>query len=169
MKIKHSKHEFFKTIAHLLGFLVGTNGLQPLTEKVTAIETLEPPKDMNELYQFLGLVGSYRKFIPFFADVTVYLKTMLRKGAVFKWTEQCSNAFKLLKSKLVKIPTLQYPNPNKPFLLFTDVSKHSYSGILHQEETYRHPGGEINLILIPYFSGSFGRTKQLWNTTQKVC
>ena len=49
---------------------------------------------------------------------------MLRKGAVFKWTEQCGNGFKLLKSELVKMPRLQYPNPNKPFMMFTDASKH---------------------------------------------
>ena len=59
------------------------------------------------------------------------------------------------------MPTLQYPNPNKPFKLFTDASKHSYSGILHQEETSSKPGAEANLILIAYFSGSFSRTQQL--------
>ena len=73
---------------------------------------------------------------------------MLRKGAVFKWTEQCGNAFKSLKLDLVKMPKLQYPNPNKPFVLFTDVSKHNYLGILHQEETPHHPGAEVNLIPI---------------------
>ena len=46
---------------------------------------------------------------------------MQRKGATFKWTEQCKNAFKLLKSKLVKMPALQYPNPNEQFKLFTDT------------------------------------------------
>ena len=76
---------------------------------------------------------------------------------------------RLLKSELVKMPRLKYPNPNKPFMLFTDASKHSYSGILHQEETPHHPGAEVNLIPIPYFSGTFGRTQQMWNTTQNEC
>ena len=160
---------FFKNQFHYLGFLVGTGGVQPLPEKVTAIEALEPPKDIKELRQFLGLVGSYGKFTPFFMDVTACLNTMLRKGAVFTWTEQCNNVFKLLKSELVKMPTLQYPNPNKPFKLFTDVSKHIFSGILHQKETSGKPGAEASLIPIAYFSGSFSRTQQLWNTTQKEC
>ena len=123
---------FFKTKDHYLGFLVGINSVQPLPEKVAAIKALEPPKDIDELRQFLGLVSFYRKFIPFFADLAACLNTRLRKGVTFQWTEavqQCM--FKLLKSKLVKMPTLQYPNPNKPFMLFTDASKHSYSGILH--------------------------------------
>ena len=96
---------------------------------------------------------------------------MLRKGVTFQWMEQCNNAFKLLKPELVKMPTLQYPYPNKLLKLFTDASKHSYSGILHQEETSKMPNTEANLIPIAYFSvvGSFGRTQQLWNTMQKEC
>ena len=129
LKIRHSKYEFFKFQVHYLCFLVGTRGVQLLPEKVTVIQALEPPKDINKLMQFLGLVGFYRKFIPFFADVMACLNTMLRTGAVFKWTEQRGNAFRLLKSELVKIPRLQYPNPNKPFMLFTDTSKHSYSDV----------------------------------------
>ena len=59
---------------------------------------------------------------------------MLRKGATFDWTEQCGNAFKLLKEELTKMPALHYPSPNKPLKLFTDASEHSYSGILYQEK-----------------------------------
>ena len=159
----------FKTQVHYLGFLVVSGGVQPLPEKVAATEALEPHKDTNKLRQFLGLVGFYRKLIPFFVDVTACLNTMLWKGAVFTWTEQCTNAFQLLKSELVKIPMLQYPNPKRPFKLFTNISKQSYLGILHQEETSSKPGAVANLIPMAYFSGSFGRTQQLWNTTQKEC
>ena len=57
------------------------------------------------------------------------------------------------------MPTLQYPNPNKPFKLLTDASKHSYLGILHPEEISMMPNVEASLIPIAYFSGSFGRTQ----------
>ena len=85
---------------------------------------------------------------------------------IFKLMEQSSNAFKLLKLDLVKMPMLQYPK--KPFMLFTDASKHSYSGI-HQEETPNQSGLKVNLIPIAYFSGSFDKAQQLWRTTQKEC
>ena len=87
LKIKYNKCEFFKTKVHYLGFLVGTDGVQPLPENVAAIEALEPPKDIEELRQFLGLVGFYRKFNDFFMDITACLNTMLRKGVVFTWTD----------------------------------------------------------------------------------
>ena len=104
-KIKCSKCKFFKPQVNYLNFLVGTQGMQLLPGKVTTMDALEPPKDIDELRQFFGLVGYYRKFIPFLMDVTVCHITMLRKGRVFKWTEQCGNTFKLLKSDLRKKQT----------------------------------------------------------------
>ena len=94
---------------------------------------------------------------------------MLRMGAVFKWTEWCNNACNLLKSELVKMPRLQYSNPNKTFQLFTDVSKHSYSSVLHQEETLDEANAVPKLVLIEYFSSSFSKMQQLWSTCQKEC
>ena len=43
LKIKCSKCKFFKSQVHYLGFLAGTQGVQPPLENVTAIEALEPP------------------------------------------------------------------------------------------------------------------------------
>ena len=146
LKIKYSKHKIFKTQVHYLGFLVRRDDVQPLPENVAAKMALEPPKDINKLRQFSGLVGFYRKLIPFFADVTACLNTILRKGSTFQWTKQCNNAFKLLKPELVKMATFQYPNPNKQFQLFTDPSKYNYSGILHQEEIPKTSNAEANLI-----------------------
>ena len=59
-----------------------------------------------------------------------------------------------LKEELAKMPALQYPNPNKPFQLFTDMSKHGYSGILLQEKEGQLNTGEPELIPITYFSGT---------------
>ena len=83
-KIKCNKCEFFKTKVHYLSYLVENDGVQPLPEKVTTIEALKPPQNIEELWHFLGLVRFYRKFITFFANVTACLNTMLRKGVVFK-------------------------------------------------------------------------------------
>ena len=149
LKIQCSKCEFFKSKVHYLGYLVGADGVKPLLEKVTTIEALV--RNIQELWHFLGLIRFYRKFIPFFTNITACLNTMLRKGVVFKWTEQCNNAFTLLKSDLVKMPRLQYPNPNKVIKLFTDTSKHSYSSVLHQEEVPEEANAVPNLVPIAYF------------------
>ena len=48
----------------------------------------------------------YRKFIPHFSEVTKCFNDMTKKGAVFNWTRECDNAFKLLKEKLIEEPVL---------------------------------------------------------------
>ena len=92
---------------------------------------------------------------------------MLRKEGPFDWTKQCKNAFELLKEELTKMPALQFPNPNKPFQLFTDMSKYSYSRILHQKKEEHPSADDPVLIPIAYFSGTFNKMQQLQNTTQK--
>ena len=57
LKINCSKCEFFKTKVHYFGFLAGIDGVQLLPGKVAAICTLQPLKNIDELRQFLGLVG----------------------------------------------------------------------------------------------------------------
>ena len=104
-------------------------------------------------------MGFYRKFVPFFEDINTLFSQDIMKGVATSVTGH------LRHSRMSFLKTLQYPNPNKPYKLFTDSSKCSDSGILHQEKE----GQPHTLIPIAYFSGSFGRTQQLWNTTQKEC
>ena len=40
---------------------------------------------------------------------------------------------------------------------------------MHREEVSDEPKVEPNLVPIVYFSSSFSKTQQLWNTTQKEC
>ena len=49
LKIKCSKCNFFKTKVHYLGHLVGSNGVQPLPEKIEAIRKLIAPTNTDEL------------------------------------------------------------------------------------------------------------------------
>ena len=79
------------------------------------------------------------------------------KETEFQWSRQCNYTFNILKEGLCKMPSLQYPDPNKPFKFFTDTSNHSYSGDLHQAQDEE----PALLILIAYFSGNFNQTQQL--------
>ena len=77
-KIKLSKCQFFKQHLHYLGHFISEQGIQPLSEKVTTIEKLKEPSNMNALHHFLGLKGHHRKFIPLFADIANLLGKLLK-------------------------------------------------------------------------------------------
>ena len=64
LKLKASKCSFFKKHIQYLGHLVSGDGIEPLPEKLEAVENMPPPKTPKEARQFLGLVGYYRKFVP---------------------------------------------------------------------------------------------------------
>ena len=66
------------------------------------------------------------------------------------------SAFNTLIEELCTAPTLQYPDQNKPFELFTDAAHFCYSGILHQAKRE----DPEQLIPIAYFSGCFNAAQQ---------
>ena len=48
---------------------------------------------------------------------------------------KCQSSFDMLHSQLANTPIVQLPDPNKPYLLFTDENKFCYSGILTRAST----------------------------------
>ena len=131
--------------------MLSVDGVQPLPQKLEANKKLLAHTNVDEICQFLGITGLYRKCVPFYADVTNCLTKLLRNGTEFQWSEQCNSVFNILKEELCKMPSLQYTDTNKTFNMFIDMSNDSYSGILHQVQE-KEPD---QLTPITYFLGSF--------------
>ena len=118
------------------------------------------PYTPKEVKQFLGLVGYYRKFIPRYADITRPLNALMRKDTEFEWTDICQRSFDLLKAMVSEEPILVYPDPSKPYVLFTDASKYAWSSVLTQEYIHEIDGKTAKILhLISYQSGSFKGSK----------
>ena len=58
-----------------------------------------------------------------FADIARPLTNLTKQDIKFEWTDKCQKTFQLLKDMLLKEPILKYPDPSKPYTLFTDASK----------------------------------------------
>ena len=85
---------------------------------------MTPPMNVKGVRQFLGFTGYYRKFIPRFVDIARPLTNLTRQDIEFVWTDKCQKHFELLKEFLIKDPILKYPDPHKPYILYTDASKY---------------------------------------------
>ena len=57
---------------------------------------------------------------------------------------------------------LQFPNPNKPYVLYTDTSNNVYSGILCQPTDSKQ-----DIRPVAYFSGTFTVQNKSWCATEK--
>ena len=84
---------------------------------------------------FLGLTGYYWKFICHYVDTAYPLNCLTYKAQPFIWSPECEASFDMVCSRLANTPIAQFPDPNKPHLLFTDASKFCYSGVLTQAST----------------------------------
>ena len=135
-------------------------GIQPLPEKLESIAKMPAPKNPKEVKQFLGLVGYYRKFVPWFADISRVLTHLTKKDVEFKWTQECENYFQILKDFLQKAPIFKYPDPQVNYTLYTDASKYAYAGVLTQ-----HSDGSDHPIT--YVSGLFRGSQLNWATFTK--
>ena len=162
LKIKLEKCHFFKKHVQYLGHVVSAIGIQPMAEKLTAINNLAPPTNVHKVQQVMGLVGYYRNFIPNFAEISKDIIALTKKGCDFDWSEKCQKAFNYLKKCLTEHPILIYPDPNKEYHLFTDASKSTWCAILMQEvdeDDKLHP--------IAFQSGTFKGSQLSWATLTK--
>ena len=122
-----------------------------------------PPQTPKEVKQFLGLIGYYRKFAPRFLDLARPLNALTRKNIEFEWTQVCQESFELLKTSLMRELILTYPDPNFPYVLFTDASKYAWACVLTQEKTQMTEGKEIKILHpITYMSGLFRGSQNNW-------
>ena len=109
LKLKASKCSFFKKHIQYLGHLVSGDGIEPLPEKLEAVENMPPPKTPKEVRQFLGLVGYYRKFVPKFADIARPLTNLTKQDVKFEWSEKCQKTLLVTKGHVTQRTCTKIP------------------------------------------------------------
>ena len=127
LKLKECKCNFLKNHIQYVGHIVSGDGIKPLWEKLSSIQKMLPPKTAKEVKQFLDLIGYNRKFVPRFLNLARLLNALTRKNTEFAWPQKCQESFELLKTSLMTDPILTYPDPNLPYVLFTDASKYAWA------------------------------------------
>ena len=163
LKLKEVKCNFLKKHIQYLGHIVSGKGITPMPKKLECIKEMPPPKTPKEVKQFLGLIGYYWKFVPRFSDLARPLNVLTRKDVPFEWTPIYQESFELLKASLMTEPILTYPDPNNPYVLFTDASKYAWACVLTQEKTHQIEGKEMKILHpITYMSGLFHSSQINW-------
>ena len=165
LKMKREKCDFFKRHIQYLGHLIAEDGFTPLPKKLESIRNMPRPKTPKEVKQFLGLIGYYRKFVPRFSDIARSLTNLTRHDTEFIWSEKCDKAFKHLKELLMQHPILRYPDPERPYMLFTDASGIGWAGVLTQE--FEDDKGKKKQHPICYVSGQFRGSQLNWAALTK--
>jgi hypothetical protein len=163
LTVKLTKCKLAQVQTVYLGYEVSSQGLEPEKSKLQAISAMEPPKNVKQVRQFLGVVGYYRRFIKDFAKKAEVLNELLAKEKRFEWTPACQQAFDLLRQALITQPVLAHPRFDRPFVVTTDASNYAVSGILEQmDDSGRHHP-------IAYASRRMQPAEQRYSTTEREC
>lgn len=160
LQLKPSKCHFLQQELLLLGHIVKADGISPNPEKTRAIAALPPPTCLKGLRSFLGMTGYYRNLLPNYAHIAQPLMRLLSPKIKFEWSVDTQLAFDQLKTMLQKEPVLAYPDPAKPYKLYTDASQYAVGAVLTQEK-------EGTERVIQYVSHTLSKVQQRWPIVEK--
>ena len=153
--VKLKKCKFAQLAVKFLGHILSHGHISTNPEAVATILKWERPADTvnkkKAVRGFLGMVGWYRKFIPNFSHVARPLFQLLKKEAVWDWTDECQQAFIKLRDAISKGPVLAIADPNKEYVLQTDASDFALGAILQQadDDGHLHPIAYASKTLNP--------------------
>lgn len=132
-KISSEKCVWFATSIPLLGYIVSGKSVSINPDKIITIRNRPEPKSVKEVQQCLGLFNFYRRFINKFAEKSKPLYRLIQKNIKFEWTEECKQAYKYFIECLTSEPAMAQPILGKPFIVYSDGSKHAIGGVLAQK------------------------------------
>ena len=149
LKLNSSKCCFFKKKIKYLGHVVSEDGIETDPEKIEKVEQWPLPKNVDDVRQFLGFAGYYRRFVKDFSKLAKPMNDLLagtpgkkqdrkKRGRSYdqpwKWTSVEDASFKELRNRLITAPILAYPNYSEPFVLYTDACGEGLGAVLSQKQ-----------------------------------
>ena len=132
-QMKPSKCVFEHTSVKYLGFVISNDGLMPNAEKAKVISDYLRPKNVQDLYRFVGLVSYYRWFVSGFSDMISLLNYIVTENTNFVWNNECESAFCTLKAELIAAPVYAFPTTHGQFVLYTEASDVGIGAVLAQQ------------------------------------
>ncbi|XP_062093697.1 uncharacterized mitochondrial protein AtMg00860-like [Humulus lupulus] len=119
---KFSRFKFWLTYVSFLGHVVSGDRLAVDLEKIEAMKQCKAPKNTQEVYNFLGLTGYYRRFVEGFFKIAKPMTALTQKNIKFEWIDKCKQSFQQLKIELTTAPMLTIPKGTEVYAIYSDAS-----------------------------------------------
>jgi len=146
-----------------LRFIVTSKGIHLNPDKVKAIQSMHPPRNLKELRGLQGRLAYIRRFIANLSGRCQPFTRLMKKGASFVWDQACQEAYEDIKRYLIKPPVLVAPTSGKPFLLYVKAMDHSLGALLAQEDDNGYEQA------IYYLSNTLVGAESCYNLIEKEC
>ena len=160
LKLQPTKCSLCREEVSFLGHIVSAKGVATDPRNTDKVKEWPTPTSSLEVQQFLGLANYYRRFVKDFAVIAKPLHRLTEKGAVFRWSEACQQAFAALRDKLTSTPILAFPDFSVEFVLDTDASGTGIGAVLTQVQ-------EGTERVIAYASRTLSKAERNYCVTRK--
>nr|KAG5705225.1 hypothetical protein BaRGS_011251 [Batillaria attramentaria] len=154
LKLNPKKCSFGQERVKYVGHIVSASGVEADPEKCEKIRNWPTPQTPEEIRQFLGFAGYYRRFVRGFSQIARPLmelmpaptKTKQRRGrkraseattGKWVWGKEQEAAFAKLKECLSSPPVLGFPDYSSPFEVHTDACQQGLGAVLYQIQDAR--------------------------------
>lgn len=121
IKFNPKKVQFMKRKVKFLGFVFGSEGVEPDKDRITSIIELKEPNNRKDLQSFLGMINYLRRFIPNLSELVTPFRVLLKKDILWEWGLIQQKSFDQLKEVLCSLPMLSNFNLKDTFEIQTDA------------------------------------------------
>jgi hypothetical protein len=128
--LKRSKCTFLAPEVIYLGNNVNKDGIQPVPEKIRAIQDAPRPTNLKELQAYLGMLNYYSCYLSNISTILAPLHMLLRKDTPWNWSKDQQSAFEKSKEMLQSSDLLVHYDPEKELILACDASPYGVGAVL---------------------------------------
>jgi ribonuclease HI len=142
VKLNPEKCVFGVPRGMLLGFIVSERGIKANPEKIAAITSMGPIKDLKGVQRVMGCLTALSRFISRLGERGLPLYRLLRKAECFTWTPEAEDALGNLKALLTNAPILVPPAAGEALLIYVTATTQVVSAAIvveRQEEWHALP------------------------------
>ena len=141
--------------------MIDAEGLHPLSEKITAIQSAPAPKNITQLKSFLGMLQFYNRFLPNLATLAAPLYSLLRKGVTYSWGKPQQESFNNANECLISPRVLIHFDQKLKVILSCDASPTGVGAVL------AHQLSDGSERPVAYASRSMSETEQRYAQIDK--
>ena len=131
IRLNPSKCAFRVSSGKFLGFMVSQRGIEANPNKIQAILSMKPLKNVKEVQSLIGRVAALNRFVPKVTYKYLPFFRVLRKA--FEWTNECQ-WIEDLKAYLTLAPLLSPSKSSEELYLYLAMSPYAMSSALIKEE-----------------------------------
>ena len=140
---------------------MSTKLVSPVADQVQVIRDFPQTTTLCKLWEFLGLVNFYNRFIPSCTNILMPLNTLLKvtstNSRTLQWNSTAMAAFQEIKNVLAQATLLVHPKPDSPINVMADASDVAIGGVLQQYL-------EGKWCSLSYFSHKLSAPEQRYST-----